>query len=67
MVSLILLVYFQLFSEVETIFFESGDEKSAKCYVMSLEPSVILHNLLPLNVKYMLEVFLFWIPFTLVS
>lgn len=47
--------YFNVFPEAESVFFELGDEKSAKCFVMSLKPSVILHNLLPFSVKYMLE------------
>ncbi|KAK7096181.1 hypothetical protein V1264_005509 [Littorina saxatilis] len=47
--------YFTMFPEVEDIYFEAGEEKSAKCYVLTLEPSVILHNLLPLTIDYILE------------
>ena len=40
----------------EQIYFEAGEEKSAKCFALVLQPSIILHNLLPLTISYMLEV-----------
>ena len=45
-----------MYPEAEQIYFEAGGEKSAKCFVMVLQPSIILHNLLPLTISYMLEV-----------
>ncbi|XP_048251088.1 vacuolar protein sorting-associated protein 13A-like isoform X4 [Haliotis rufescens] len=47
--------YFNVSPEVENIFFEAGEEPSAKSYVLHLYPTVILHNLLPFPITYMLE------------
>ncbi|XP_067654011.1 intermembrane lipid transfer protein VPS13A-like isoform X3 [Haliotis asinina] len=47
--------YFNVSTEVENIFFEAGEEPSAKSYVLHLYPTVILHNLLPFPITYMLE------------
>ncbi|XP_025082324.1 vacuolar protein sorting-associated protein 13C-like [Pomacea canaliculata] len=47
--------YFNIEAEVEKIFFESGEEKNAKSFFFHLQPTVILHNLLPFTISYLLE------------
>jgi len=46
----------QLRAEVEDVFYESGETPSAKTFLFHLHPTVVFHNLLPYNVKVMLEV-----------
>ncbi|KAK7482167.1 hypothetical protein BaRGS_00026632, partial [Batillaria attramentaria] len=47
--------YFNVCPEVENIYFEAGEEMTAKTYTLCLQPTTILHNLLPLDINYMLE------------
>ncbi|ESO95114.1 hypothetical protein LOTGIDRAFT_160876 [Lottia gigantea] len=47
--------YFNVNPTVEDIYFEASNDKSSKCYMLNLHPTVILHNLLPMSVKYQLE------------
>ncbi|KAK6178554.1 hypothetical protein SNE40_013319 [Patella caerulea] len=48
-------LYFNVSPTIENIYFEAGNEKTAKYYILNLHPTVILHNLLPIAIKYLLE------------
>lgn len=47
--------YMNVWAECEQIYYEEGESLTAKSYTLHLCPTVILHNLLPFPVKYMLE------------
>ncbi|XP_041355806.1 vacuolar protein sorting-associated protein 13A-like isoform X2 [Gigantopelta aegis] len=46
---------FNVATKVENIYFENGTETNAKSYVLNIHPTVILHNLLPFPIYYVLE------------
>ncbi|XP_060080495.1 intermembrane lipid transfer protein VPS13A-like [Ylistrum balloti] len=47
--------YMNVWAECEQIYFEEGDSMTAKSYTLHLSPTVILHNLLPFPIKFLLE------------
>ncbi|KAL4216396.1 Vacuolar protein [Mactra antiquata] len=47
--------YFKVRAEVEDVFYEDGDTPAAKSTTFHLHPTVVMHNLLPNDVKLLLE------------
>ncbi|XP_021375808.1 vacuolar protein sorting-associated protein 13A-like isoform X2 [Mizuhopecten yessoensis] len=47
--------YMNVWAECEQIYYEESDSLTAKSYTLHLCPTVILHNLLPFPIKFMLE------------
>lgn len=47
--------FFNVNPVVEEVYFEAGEEVSAKSFIFDLQPTMILHNLLPFTINYLLE------------
>ncbi|XP_052264161.1 intermembrane lipid transfer protein VPS13A-like [Dreissena polymorpha] len=47
--------YIRVRAEIEDVYYQDGDTLSAKSTIFHLHPTVIFHNLLPYDVKVMLE------------
>ncbi|KAH3865966.1 hypothetical protein DPMN_029014 [Dreissena polymorpha] len=47
--------YIRVRAEIEEVYYQDGDTLSAKSTIFHLHPTVIFHNLLPYDVKVMLE------------